>query len=72
MIFVSRFFVNIKSYILYIYIVHGKNNFGQDGSYICSSSNPDDGCKGNLICQLDPYGCSCAAGYQGRDCQTGI
>ena len=30
------------------------------------------GCQGKLFCQLDPYGCSCAAGYKGRDCNTGI
>ena len=56
----------------HFFLVHGRNNFGQDGSYVCSSANPDEGCIGNLFCQLDPYGCSCAAGYKGRDCDTGI
>ncbi|XP_072048352.1 receptor-type tyrosine-protein phosphatase kappa-like [Amphiura filiformis] len=55
-------------------IVHGRNTFGQDGGFRCSGRdfNTSPGCQGRLLCQLDPYGCSCAAGYMGRDsCSPG-
>ncbi|XP_071800003.1 uncharacterized protein [Asterias amurensis] len=53
--------------------VKGPNRFGQKGSLRCDSVGlPHDGstCKGMLFCLPDPYGCSCAAGYQGLECKT--
>ncbi|XP_038066639.1 receptor-type tyrosine-protein phosphatase T-like [Patiria miniata] len=48
----------------------GPNRFGQSGSFGCDSSELGGGptCAGMLFCLPDPYGCSCAAGYQGIDC----
>ena len=53
--------------------VFGRNTFGQEGDHHCSGSSPNasPGCRGQLICALDPYGCSCVAGFHGRDCMTG-
>ncbi|XP_071800001.1 protein sidekick-1-like [Asterias amurensis] len=54
-------------------IVKGPNRFGQKGSLRCDAVGlPHDGstCKGMLFCLPDPYGCSCAAGYQGLECKT--
>ncbi|XP_071800004.1 protein sidekick-2-like [Asterias amurensis] len=51
----------------------GPNRFGQKGSLRCDSVGlPHNGstCKGMLFCLPDPYGCSCAAGYQGLECKT--
>ncbi|XP_033636809.1 receptor-type tyrosine-protein phosphatase F-like [Asterias rubens] len=53
--------------------VKGPNRFGQKGSLRCDAVGlPHDGstCKGMLFCLPDPYGCSCAAGYQGLECKT--
>ncbi|XP_072048343.1 receptor-type tyrosine-protein phosphatase S-like [Amphiura filiformis] len=54
--------------------LHGRNRFGRDGNLYCkgggAGENDLDGCKGNLICPLDPFGCSCAAGFSARDCNT--
>ncbi|XP_072046415.1 tyrosine-protein kinase receptor Tie-1-like [Amphiura filiformis] len=47
--------------------VLGRNKWGQDGQLRCSSANPD-ACRGKLFCLSNPYGCSCAAGYYGIDC----
>ncbi|XP_038066550.1 uncharacterized protein LOC119736605 [Patiria miniata] len=46
------------------------NRFGQSGSFRCDSPELGGGptCAGMLFCLPDPYGCSCAAGYQGIDC----
>ncbi|XP_038066586.1 uncharacterized protein LOC119736642 [Patiria miniata] len=48
----------------------GPNRFGQSGSFGCDSPELGGGptCAGMLFCLPDPYGCSCAAGYQGIDC----
>ncbi|XP_038066631.1 uncharacterized protein LOC119736688 [Patiria miniata] len=48
----------------------GRNHFGQSGSFRCDSPELGGGptCAGMLFCLPDPYGCSCAAGYQGIDC----
>ncbi|XP_022097200.1 receptor-type tyrosine-protein phosphatase T-like isoform X2 [Acanthaster planci] len=48
----------------------GPNRFGQSGSFRCDSPELGGGptCTGMLFCLPDPYGCSCAAGYQGIDC----
>ncbi|XP_038066652.1 tyrosine-protein kinase receptor Tie-1-like [Patiria miniata] len=48
----------------------GINRFGQSGSFRCDSPELGGGptCAGMLFCLTDPYGCSCAAGYQGIDC----
>ncbi|XP_038066650.1 receptor-type tyrosine-protein phosphatase delta-like [Patiria miniata] len=48
----------------------GPNCFGQSGSFRCDSLELGGGptCAGMLFCLPDPYGCSCAAGYQGIDC----
>ncbi|XP_038066579.1 uncharacterized protein LOC119736637 [Patiria miniata] len=48
----------------------GPNRFGQSGSFGCYSPELGGGptCAGKLFCLPDPYGCSCAAGYQGIDC----
>ncbi|XP_033636810.1 receptor-type tyrosine-protein phosphatase alpha-like [Asterias rubens] len=53
-------------------ILLGPNRFGQSGSLRCDSEGlPSRGstCRGMLFCLPDPYGCSCAAGYQGLDCR---
>ncbi|XP_038066548.1 tyrosine-protein kinase receptor Tie-1-like [Patiria miniata] len=48
----------------------GPNRFGQSGSFRCDlrelGGRPT--CAGMLFCLPNPYGCSCAAGYQGIDC----
>ncbi|XP_038066583.1 angiopoietin-1 receptor-like [Patiria miniata] len=51
-------------------IPKGTNCFGQNGSFRCDSPELGGGptCAGMLFCLPDPYGCSCAAGYQGIDC----
>lgn len=41
--------------------------YGQEGTSYCV----DMDCQGALICQFDPYGCSCAAGFKGRGCSDG-
>ncbi|XP_038066628.1 uncharacterized protein LOC119736684 [Patiria miniata] len=48
----------------------GPNRFGQSGSFRCDSPALGGGptCAGMLFCLPDPYGCSCASGYQGIDC----
>ncbi|XP_071795860.1 receptor-type tyrosine-protein phosphatase F-like isoform X2 [Asterias amurensis] len=51
--------------------VKGPNRFGQKGSLRCDDvglPSTDSTCKGMLFCLPDPYGCSCAAGYQGLEC----
>ncbi|XP_063963207.1 receptor-type tyrosine-protein phosphatase delta-like [Lytechinus pictus] len=47
----------------------GKDTFGQLGQFRCSEDigNITD-CRGVLVCNGPPYGCSCAAGYKGADC----
>ncbi|XP_022100198.1 uncharacterized protein LOC110984366 [Acanthaster planci] len=51
-------------------ILLGPNRFGQNGSFLCDTPELGGGptCAGMLFCLPDPYGCSCAAGYQGIDC----
>ncbi|XP_033636860.1 receptor-type tyrosine-protein phosphatase F-like [Asterias rubens] len=54
--------------------IKGPNSFGRRGGLRCDAVGlPHDGstCKGMLFCLPDPYGCSCAAGYQGLECKTG-
>lgn len=53
-----------------ILAVLGFNQWGQDGRLKCTKKNPD-GCRGSLLCLPHPYGCSCAAGYEGLDCDQG-
>ncbi|XP_072041076.1 uncharacterized protein [Amphiura filiformis] len=52
--------------------VLGSNRWGQDGSFACSRADGDDphstACKNHLFCLPHPYGCSCAAGFHGIDC----
>ncbi|XP_038055914.1 tyrosine-protein kinase receptor Tie-1-like [Patiria miniata] len=52
--------------------VHGRNVFGQTARHRCSNgptTDPhDDACRGRLFCLPDPYGCSCATGFEGLDC----
>ncbi|XP_071799478.1 receptor-type tyrosine-protein phosphatase F-like [Asterias amurensis] len=53
--------------------IKGPNSFGRHESLRCDAVGlPHDGstCKGMLFCLPDPYGCSCAAGYQGLECKT--
>ncbi|XP_022089248.1 receptor-type tyrosine-protein phosphatase F-like isoform X2 [Acanthaster planci] len=53
-------------------ILLGPDRFGQDGSFQCSSDKlPGKTCEGKLFCLPDPYGCSCASGYKGIDCDEG-
>lgn len=54
----------------------GPNCFGKNCQYNCGDPelvdlgfNPD--CKGQLFCLEDPYGCSCAPGFNGLDCKNG-
>ncbi|PIK40735.1 putative tyrosine-protein kinase [Apostichopus japonicus] len=42
------------------------DQFGLTCEFRCTS----DGCKGLQFCLLDPYGCSCGAGWKGLDCLT--
>ncbi|XP_072042769.1 uncharacterized protein [Amphiura filiformis] len=50
-------------------IVHGRNKLGQDGQLRCSGTDDHTyGCQGVLLCLPHPYGCSCAAGFKGIDC----
>ncbi|XP_022111302.1 uncharacterized protein LOC110990560 [Acanthaster planci] len=53
--------------------VHGRHVFGTAANRRCSNSNDphNDACRGRLFCLPDPYGCSCAAGYQRLDCMQG-
>ena len=55
---------------LHFLSVKGRNNWGQDGKLVCSSSFTY-ACRGRLFCLPHPYGCSCAAGYRGIDCNEG-
>ena len=64
--------ITILFYYFIISIDHGRNNFGQDGTLTCNASNPDVGCQGTLFCLPDPYGCSCAAGFIGTNCTSGM
>ena len=64
--------ITILFYYFIISIDHGRNNFGQDGTLTCNASNPDVGCQGTLFCLPDPYGCSCAAGFIGTNCKSGM
>ncbi|XP_071800000.1 receptor-type tyrosine-protein phosphatase F-like [Asterias amurensis] len=53
--------------------IKGPNTFGQKGSLRCNAvglPSTDSTCRGMLFCLPDPYGCSCAAGYQGLECNT--
>ena len=56
--------------ILHCLSVKGRNYFGQDGKVVCASTNIFE-CRGKLLCLPHPYGCSCAAGYHGIDCNQG-
>ena len=55
---------------LFSIAVHGRNRWGQDGAIMCSRK-VEDWCRGRLFCLPHPYGCSCAAGYQGINCTEG-
>ncbi|XP_072041079.1 uncharacterized protein [Amphiura filiformis] len=49
--------------------VLGSNRWGQDGQLFCSDDDPHShACQGSLFCLPHPYGCSCAAGFYGVDC----
>ncbi|KAG1676193.1 Tyrosine-protein phosphatase Lar [Nymphon striatum] len=57
----------------------GGNKFGADCEQICykqpaqfgaNAQNFEMGCQFFLFCKLDPYGCSCAPGFQGSMCDT--
>ncbi|XP_071799509.1 receptor-type tyrosine-protein phosphatase T-like [Asterias amurensis] len=49
--------------------LRGKNWFGQDSQLTCSSSDPIKACQGFLMCLPDPFGCTCAASFTGRNCE---
>ncbi|XP_072041081.1 receptor-type tyrosine-protein phosphatase delta-like [Amphiura filiformis] len=54
-------------------IVTGSNRWGQDGELQCSYADNNNGphtiaCHRSLFCRPHPYGCSCAAGFHGIDC----
>ena len=55
-----------------ILLVQGRNRFGQDGQLVCAGKDPHGtACRNKLLCLPHPYGCSCAAGYNGIDCTEG-
>uniref|UniRef100_A0A8D0HT43 Angiopoietin-1 receptor n=1 Tax=Sphenodon punctatus TaxID=8508 RepID=A0A8D0HT43_SPHPU len=43
----------------------GENRFGRTCSESCKE---DSGCKSYMFCLPDPYGCSCATGWKGLEC----
>uniref|UniRef100_A0A2K5RQS0 TEK receptor tyrosine kinase n=1 Tax=Cebus imitator TaxID=2715852 RepID=A0A2K5RQS0_CEBIM len=45
------------------------HTFGRTCNERCSGQ---DGCKSYVICLPDPYGCSCATGWKGLQCNEGI
>ncbi|CAH1264802.1 TIE1 [Branchiostoma lanceolatum] len=50
-------------------------NFGQSCQWDCNNAdidgdNDDPDCRQVMLCLPDPYGCSCARGWKGLDCQT--
>ncbi|XP_066299153.1 receptor-type tyrosine-protein phosphatase alpha-like [Branchiostoma lanceolatum] len=44
--------------------------YGQSCQWSCNDGNPVRPCRRSLICLPDPYGCECANGYKGFDCDT--
>ncbi|XP_072042727.1 tyrosine-protein kinase receptor Tie-1-like [Amphiura filiformis] len=56
------------------HIVRGSNRWGQDCQIVCSRANGNDphsdACRLHLFCLPFPYGCTCAAGYHGIDCDN--
>ncbi|XP_070563073.1 receptor-type tyrosine-protein phosphatase kappa-like isoform X2 [Ptychodera flava] len=45
--------------------------FGPSCEIPCSSgSGHEPTCQGQYVCQKSPFGCSCVAGYGGKDCTT--
>ncbi|CAH1243399.1 PTPRT [Branchiostoma lanceolatum] len=44
--------------------------YGQSCRWSCNDGNPVRPCRRSLICLPDPYGCECANGYKGFDCDT--
>ncbi|XP_072041905.1 uncharacterized protein [Amphiura filiformis] len=49
--------------------VYGRNKWGGDGQLRCAGIDDHGyGCQGRLLCLPHPYGCSCAAGFIGIDC----
>ncbi|XP_078485810.1 uncharacterized protein LOC101241983 [Ciona intestinalis] len=54
----------------------GGNRFGDKCQFHCKeggSNHGDDAeeCSGRHFCLTDPYGCSCAAGFSGLECNNG-
>eukprot|EP00058_Branchiostoma_floridae_P017034 XP_002602522.1 hypothetical protein BRAFLDRAFT_93828 [Branchiostoma floridae] len=46
------------------------DKYGQSCQWSCNDGNPVRPCRKSLICLPDPYGCECANGYKGFDCDT--
>lgn len=47
----------------------GANTFGKTCEETCKENY---GCKNFMFCLPDPYGCSCATGWMGLECDKGI
>ncbi|XP_078576083.1 uncharacterized protein LOC144861869 isoform X2 [Branchiostoma floridae x Branchiostoma japonicum] len=50
-------------------------NYGQSCQWDCNNNdiagnNANPNCERVMLCLPDPYGCSCARGWKGLDCQT--
>uniref|UniRef100_T1IXJ0 Tyrosine-protein kinase receptor n=1 Tax=Strigamia maritima TaxID=126957 RepID=T1IXJ0_STRMM len=46
------------------------NRFGRNCTARCSDKDLADGCAGALLCLPDPFGCTCAAGFTGLNCNS--
>ncbi|XP_066299152.1 angiopoietin-1 receptor-like [Branchiostoma lanceolatum] len=46
------------------------DQYGQTCQWSCNDGEPVRPCRKSLICLPDPYGCECANGYKGFDCDT--
>jgi len=46
----------------------GSNRFGAKCQHKCVEDEQPDGCKAKMFCLPDPYGCTCATGYEGLIC----
>ncbi|XP_078658305.1 angiopoietin-1 receptor-like [Branchiostoma floridae x Branchiostoma belcheri] len=46
------------------------DQYGQSCQWSCNDGGAGRACRRSLICLPDPYGCECANGYKGFDCDT--